>query len=117
MQHLIQKPALNVNKIFCVQSDYFLTYTRKALPNGVRQMIEIRDALGTIQSIVTSTAQNDSGMFEVKFKDQRHPPFEGAGAISLWHLQLTSAVRQLIYNTISDVIMHIVTLHVRWRKN
>ena len=99
--------TLNKNSLRA-KSDASGTYTRKALPNGVpTDDPRFRDALGTIQSIVTSTAQNDSGMFEVNFKDERYLPFEGAGAISLWHLQLTSAVRQFDYNTISDVIMHI----------
>src|SRR5262249_39634865 len=37
------------------------------------------------QSIATSTAQNDSGMFDVNFHDERTLPFEGAGvADSNW---------------------------------
>jgi hypothetical protein len=35
-----------------------------------------------MQSIATSHAQNDSGMFELNFRDERYLPFEGAGAIS-----------------------------------
>jgi Tc toxin complex TcA C-terminal TcB-binding domain len=35
-----------------------------------------------LQSIATSSAQNDSGMFELNFRDERYLPFEGAGAIS-----------------------------------
>src|SRR5262249_28876651 len=34
------------------------------------------------QSIATSHAQNDSGMFELNFRDERYLPFETAGAIS-----------------------------------
>jgi hypothetical protein len=32
--------------------------------------------------IATSTAQNDAGVFEFNFRDERYMPFEGAGAIS-----------------------------------
>ena len=32
-----------------------------------------------IDAIATSSAQNDSGMFELNFKDERYLPFEGAG--------------------------------------
>ncbi|MFZ0445444.1 MAG: hypothetical protein WAM95_12655 [Bacillus sp. (in: firmicutes)] len=32
-----------------------------------------------IDAIATRSAQNDSGMFELNFKDERYLPFEGAG--------------------------------------
>ncbi|MGD1841650.1 MAG: hypothetical protein ACFB0B_12245 [Thermonemataceae bacterium] len=65
------------------------------------------DYFGTIQSIVTSNAQNDSGLFEVNMQDQRFLPFENAGVISTWQLELPSDLRQFDYNTITDVILHI----------
>jgi hypothetical protein len=64
------------------------------------------DYYGTIQQIVTSSGQNDSGMFETNLRDERFLPFEGAGAISTWKLELPAAFRQFDYNTISDVILH-----------
>ena len=57
-------------------------------------------------SIAISTGQNDSGIFELNFRDERYIPFEGAGAISTWQLELPAAVKQFDYNTISDVIIH-----------
>ena len=65
------------------------------------------DYYGAIQQIVTSNANNDSGMFETNLRDERFLPFEGAGAISDWKLELPAAFRQFDYNTISDVILHI----------
>ena len=59
-----------------------------------------------ISAISASTAQNDSGMFELNFKDERYLPFEGAGVISKWRLELPE-FRQFDYNTISDVVVHI----------
>ncbi len=44
-----------------------------------------------IQAIATSTAQDDSGLFELHFDDERLLPFEGAGAVSTWHLDLPPA--------------------------
>jgi Tc toxin complex TcA C-terminal TcB-binding domain/Neuraminidase-like domain/Salmonella virulence plasmid 28.1kDa A protein len=64
------------------------------------------DNLGAIQSIVTSNAQNDSGMFEPNLRDERYLPFEGAGAISEWRIELPKEFRQFDYDTISDVILH-----------
>lgn len=60
-----------------------------------------------IQSIATSSAQNDSGLFELNFRDERYLPFEGAGAISTWRLTLPSEFRLFDYDTISDVILHL----------
>lgn len=73
-----------------------------------------RDYYGTIQSIVTSSAQQDSGLFEVNLHDERYLPFENAGAISSWRLELPhnpddpsdTTIRQFNYDTISDVILH-----------
>lgn len=59
-----------------------------------------------VAAIAASSGQNDSGMFELNFKDERYLPFEGAGAISQWRLDLPS-FRQFDYDTISDVILHL----------
>jgi hypothetical protein len=61
----------------------------------------------TPQSIATSNAQNDSGVFELNFRDERYLPFEGEGAISSWKLELPQEVKQFNHATISDVILHI----------
>jgi len=65
------------------------------------------DSYGEIQSIVTSSGQNDSGMFETNLRDERYLPFEGAGVISDWRIELPSKFPQFDYDTISDVILHI----------
>jgi hypothetical protein len=62
---------------------------------------------GTLQSIATSHGQNDSGIFELDFRDERYLPFEGAGAISGWKLELPSEIKQFDYNTIADVMIHV----------
>ena len=58
-------------------------------------------------SIVTSGAQNDHGMFNFNMNDERYLPFEYAGAISEWQLELADEFRQFDYQTITDVIFHI----------
>ncbi len=63
--------------------------------------------VGSIKSIATSNAQNDSGIFELNFRDERYLPFEGTGAISSWHLELPTEMAQFDYNSISDVIIHV----------
>jgi len=65
------------------------------------------DHFGSLQSIVTSTGQNDSGLFETNLRDERKLPFEWSGAPSEWQLELPADVRQFDYDTISDVILHL----------
>jgi Tc toxin complex TcA C-terminal TcB-binding domain len=66
-----------------------------------------RDFNGAIQSMVTSTAQNDSGLFETNLRDERYLPFEGAGAISRWKIEIPNAIPQFDFETIADVVLHI----------
>ena len=60
-----------------------------------------------IQSIATSTAQNDGGLFELNFRDERYLPFEGAGTISTWRFTLPEDFRSFDYNTIADLLLHV----------
>jgi hypothetical protein len=62
---------------------------------------------GGTSAIATSHGRNDSGLFNLDFGDERYLPFEGAGAISSWRLELPDAVRQFDYDTISDVEIQI----------
>ncbi|HEV8713432.1 MAG TPA: neuraminidase-like domain-containing protein [Candidatus Binatia bacterium] len=76
-----------------------------------------------VKAIAASNAQNDSGVFELSFRDERYLPFEGAGTVSDWSLELFSdlpannpdpgnpdfgkPLRQFDYSTISDAILHV----------
>ncbi|HEU4854668.1 MAG TPA: neuraminidase-like domain-containing protein [Nitrosospira sp.] len=71
-----------------------------------------------VKAIAASNAQNDSGVFELNFRDERYLPFEGGGVISRWSLELFNdsnpastdfgkPLRQFDYGTISDAILHI----------
>jgi hypothetical protein len=63
--------------------------------------------VGWSQSVATSSGQNDSGLHEFNFRDERYLPFEGTGAVGTWRLELPGEVPQFDYFTISDVIMHV----------
>ena len=66
------------------------------------------DYYGTLQSIVTSSAQSDSGLFETNLADERYLPFEAAGvAGSQWQVTLPSDVRQFDFDTITDFVLHV----------
>ena len=86
-----------------------VVYPRKTVSNVAADDPRFRDSVGSLQSIATSNAQNDDGLFELNFRDERYLPFEGVGAISQWHLQLPSGVTPFDFNTISHVILHLQT--------
>ena len=65
------------------------------------------DYFSATQSIVTTSAQHDNGLFEANPRDERLLPFEGAGAESTWKLELPAQFRSFDYATISDVVLHI----------
>jgi len=95
----------------CIAGPYTgLNATLRLTKNEYRRKANLTDPLvaSNIPStaIAVSTGQNDSGLFELNFRDERYLPFEGAGAISEWTLELPE-FRQFDYNTISDVVMHI----------
>jgi len=62
---------------------------------------------GAISSIAISNAQNDSGMFELNFNDERYLPFEGAGVISDWQISMPIENNYFDFASLSDVILHI----------
>jgi hypothetical protein len=59
------------------------------------------------QAIATSTAQNDSGMFEVNFRDERYLPFEGAGLISTWQIEMPPDCNAFDFDTITDIVINL----------
>jgi hypothetical protein len=58
-------------------------------------------------AIATSHGQNDPGTFELNFNDDRFLPFEGAGAVSEWRIELPRENNQFDLATVSDVILHV----------
>ncbi|MFH2059234.1 MAG: neuraminidase-like domain-containing protein [Pseudomonadota bacterium] len=62
---------------------------------------------GEISSIATSHAQNDGGLFELNFNDERYLPFEGAGVISDWQIDMPIENNYFDFASISDVILHV----------
>ncbi|MBX9243733.1 toxin [Actinotalea ferrariae] len=83
----------------------------RTVPTGepyARQENDARfaDLAGAVQTIVTSTGREDDGMFDGQ-PDDRPLPFEGAGAISTWRIELPHRYRQFDYASIADVVLHV----------
>jgi hypothetical protein len=103
-------PYTSVNCTLTLQKSSIRISTDPA-PKYARQGSDdkrFNDYYGTVQSIVTSSAQADSGLFETNLKDERYLPFEGSGvAGSQWQVSLPSDVRQFDFDTITDVVVHV----------
>ncbi len=104
-------PYTSVNCTLTLQKSTIRVSTE--VPNGkyARQGSDdarFNDYYGTVQSIVTSSAQADSGLFETNLRDERYLPFEGTGvAGSQWQLSLPSNTPQFDFDTITDVVLHV----------
>lgn len=59
-----------------------------------------------IQAIVTSTGQNDSGLFELNLNDERYLPFEGAGAACCCRIEIDQDCNRFDLGTIADIVLH-----------
>jgi hypothetical protein len=59
------------------------------------------------EAIATSTGQNDAGLFELNFRDERYLPFEFAGAVSRWRIELPPENNQFDFDSLSDVVLHL----------
>jgi len=96
----------------CIAGQYTNISARLTLTKG---MIELEDKapleellVAKNTSITSSSANNDAGVFDLNFRDERYLPFEGGGAVdSEWSLELPSKLRSFDYDTISDVLLHI----------
>jgi len=71
--------------------------------------VRFRTSHVPVTAIATGAAQGDSGLFELNFRDERYLPFEGAGAISTWQVELSTdaALRSFDYSTITTVLLHV----------
>ncbi len=86
-----------------------------SLLNGIMDDSHFERYFSGTKSMVTSSGQNDSGLFEPNLRDERYLPFENAGVISNWKLELPNnpndpddiSMRQFDYNTITDVVFHV----------
>ena len=57
--------------------------------------------------VVTSSAQNDAGLFELNLRDERYLPFEGAGVIGKWSVELPKDTNGFDISTLDDLILHV----------
>jgi hypothetical protein len=66
-----------------------------------------RHQYGATESIATSSGQSDAGLFQLNFNDERYLPFEFAGAVSRWRIELPPENNQFDLDSLSDVILQL----------
>ncbi len=59
------------------------------------------------EQIAISRGVNDTGTFELNFRDERYLPFEGTGAVSTWRLEMLRSGNRFDLDTVSDVILNV----------
>jgi receptor-binding and translocation channel-forming TcA subunit of Tc toxin len=60
-----------------------------------------------IAAIATSHAANDRGVHELRFDDERYLPFEFAGAVSQWQIDLPRQQNRFDLASITDIVLHL----------
>ena len=103
-------PLTSINCVLRLLEHKFRTSAEvKGKSDYIERTEETDDRFSTfnvpITAIAVSGGQNDSGVFELNFRDERYVPFEGAGAISKWRMELPSRFREHDYQSFTDVVM------------
>jgi Tc toxin complex TcA C-terminal TcB-binding domain len=62
---------------------------------------------GAKEAIATSSGQNDPGLFQLDFRDERYLPFEFEGAVSRFRIELPPENNYFDMDTLSDVVLHL----------
>jgi len=58
-----------------------------------------------VQAVATSKPDADPGLFHLRFDDDRYLPFEGAGAISTWRIELPQADNAVDLAQVGDIVL------------
>jgi hypothetical protein len=58
-----------------------------------------------LNAVATSRPGPDAGLFELRFDDERYLPFEGAGAISTWRIELRQSDNAVDLGELGDLVL------------
>ena len=93
-------PRLQAPESTCCDTRFDGPYAlRPEDPRAVKQYL-------ATEAIATSTGQQDGGIFELNFRDERYLPFEFAGAVSRWRIELPKENNFFDMDSLANVVMH-----------
>ena len=95
-------PRLNIPSHACCIED-----KRENSYEALADDFRIVKQYAATEAIATSNGQRDGGVFELNFRDECYLPFEFAGAVSRWRIELPPENNHFDLDTMSDVIMHL----------
>nr|RBQ97281.1 hypothetical protein FVER53263_20147 [Fusarium verticillioides] len=102
-------PYTNLNATLRLTSHQYRVTSSAA--NAVDYMAQDADSFRAdhipISAISICHGSGDAGVFNLSFNGPKYMPFEGAGVISSWSLDLPTEIRKFDYDTISDVVVQI----------
>lgn len=104
----VTRPHRNVNCTLTLLENRIRTdanasgsYARSADGEDARFMVNP----APVQAVATSKPDADAGVFHLRFDDDRYLPFEGAGAISTWRIELPQADNAVDLSEIGDLVI------------
>jgi hypothetical protein len=110
-------PYASINSTLRLKSHKIRVSSANPTGTAYREVIDPSSGLDSrfstsnipINAIAVCSGQNDSGVFELNFQNDRYMPFEGAGAISSWSFTLPqhndTKFRQFRWESITDIIV------------
>lgn len=102
-------PHTNINATLQLTSHRYRVSTSAS--KAVEYMAQDKDSFRTdhipISVVAISSGAGDTGVFDLTFSGPKYMPFEGAGVISSWRIDLPTEIRKFDYESISDVLIHI----------
>jgi hypothetical protein len=104
----VVKPHRNVNCTLTLLENRIRTDANAS--GSYAQLADGEDARFTVnpapvQAVATSKPDADAGLFHLRFDDERYLPFEGAGAISTWRIELPQSDNAVDLAEITDVVL------------
>ncbi|RSL72919.1 hypothetical protein CEP53_000933 [Fusarium sp. AF-6] len=102
-------PHTNINATLQLTSHRYRVSTTAS--KAAEFMAQDKDSFRTdripISAVAISGGGGGTGVFDLTFSGPKYMPFEGAGVISSWRLDLPTEICKFDYESISDVLIHI----------
>jgi hypothetical protein len=95
--------TIRVSPLLLPQNSPGCSYERQSLDSDTR----FAHLYGTREAIATSSGLSDAGLFKLNFRDERDLPFEFAGAVSRWRLELPPETNAFELETFTDVVLQL----------